>query len=76
MFGGAEEAGTSRKAVWGRRAGERQRLQPWVLNTRPRSVDLKATGSNWRSVRGREKMRSEWQKDECAQDIKLIKAKS
>lgn len=36
---------------------------------------LGATESNRRSMCGKEETRSEWQKDECAQDIKVIKTK-
>ena len=42
----------------------------------PAAEYVRATGNNWRSICGKEKMRSEWQKDECVQDIKLIKTKS
>lgn len=37
---------------------------------------LGAAESDWRPMRGKEEASSEWQKDECAQDIKLIETKT
>lgn len=76
VFWDAEEVGLSRVESFsgGGLGGE---IRGYGHGARPPGCEcgLGATGSRWRSECGEEEMSSEWQKDECVQDIKLIKTK-